>query len=178
MSKTQTWPEYLRRITGGLPPADIAKRSGIPLSTITRWLAGETKPSQKKVDQLSRFFPMKFDEVREVLASYNPTPRAQTANQVFAIGDDEFSRAELLRMFSDLELAKEFVRRIEEHDSVDAPRVFATESVQVGSETLFGTTFRVVPRDDVPARQQDYDIVANETINEFPDTNDTDYDHA
>lgn len=31
---------------------------------------------------------------------------------------------------------------------------------------------------DVPGRREDYDIVANETINEFPDTNDTDYDHA
>lgn len=32
--------------------------------------------------------------------------------------------------------------------------------------------------ENVARRRQDYDLVANESINEFPDGHDTDYDHA
>lgn len=33
-------------------------------------------------------------------------------------------------------------------------------------------------RRNVARRREDYDLVANDSINEFPDGNDTDYDHA
>lgn len=128
VTKMQTWPEYLRRVTGGLTPSEISKRSGIPLSTITRWLSGETKPSAAKVDILAKHFPIKLDEAHAVLAAYTPTPRAQIDGQIFQIGDHGYSRKRLLRMYSDLELATEIVRRIEEHDSVEFPTPFTPDS--------------------------------------------------
>lgn len=119
VNKMQTWPEYLRRVTGGLPPADIARRSGIPLSTITRWLAGETKPSPAKINVLAAHFPLDRDEAHRVVAAYSTSPRPQEQAQVFRISGGEVTRKRLLRMYSDLELATEIVRRIEEHDSIE-----------------------------------------------------------
>lgn len=119
VNKLQTWPEYLRRITGGLPPADIARRSGIPLSTITRWLAGETKPSPAKINVLAAHFPLDRDEAHRVVAAYSTSPRPQENAQIFQVGGGAATRKTLLRMYSDLELATEIVRRIEEHDSVE-----------------------------------------------------------
>lgn len=123
----QTWPEYLRRITDGLPPADIAKRAGIPLSTVTRWLAGETKPSAAKINQLSQVFPMRLDEVHAVLANYTPAPRTETEPVVYVIDSHRIDRAKLLRMYSDLEISRELVRRIDEHDSVTTPQPFTSD---------------------------------------------------
>jgi transcriptional regulator with XRE-family HTH domain len=125
VTKTPTWPEYLRRITDGLPPADIARRTGIPLSTVTRWLAGETKPSAAKLSQLSQFFPMRIDEAHAVVANYTPSPRAETAATVYVIDGQRIERTKLLRMYSDLEISRELVRRIDEHDSITTPQPFS-----------------------------------------------------
>ena len=127
VTKTPTWPEYLRRITDGLPPADIARRSGIPLSTVTRWLAGETKPSSAKLAQLSQVFPMRRDEAHTVVANYTPAPRAETAATVYVIDGRRISRPNMLRMFSDLEISRELVRRIDEHDSITTPQPFSED---------------------------------------------------
>ncbi len=131
VTKMQTWPEYLRQITGGLTPAEISRRSGIQLSTITRWLAGETKPSPAKLATLAAHFPMKLEEAHAVLASYTTTPRSQIEGQIFQIGNHGYGRKRLLRMFSDLELASEIVRRIEEHDSVERPLPFTPDPAEV-----------------------------------------------
>lgn len=150
----QTWPEYLRRITGGLPPADIARRSGIPLSTITRWLAGETKPSAAKINVLAAHFPLDRDEAHRVVAAYSTTPRPQEGAQIFQIGGHGYSRKRLLRMYSDLELATEIVRRIEEHDSVEFPAPFAPdEDADSGSLLTF-------PGRDVRGLTQDEELGA------------------
>ena len=149
----QTWPEYLRRITAGLPPADIARRSGIPLSTITRWLAGETKPSAAKINVLAAHFPLDRDEAHRVVAAYKATPRPQEGAQIFQIGESEVTRKRLLRMYSDLELASEIVRRIEEHDSVEFPVSFSPELLEEASN--------VTPlRPNVPALEEDGELGA------------------
>lgn len=124
MPKTPTWPEYLRRITDGLPPAEIARRAGLQISTVTRWLAGETKPSAMKLAQLSQVFPMRMDEAHAVIANYTPTPRAETEATVYVIDSRRIERPKLLRMFSDLEISRELVRRIDEHDSITTPQPF------------------------------------------------------
>lgn len=46
----------------------------------------------------------------------------------------------------------------------------------VGEES-FADLFDNAQR-NVARRRQDYDLVSNDSINEFPDGNDTDYDHA
>jgi transcriptional regulator with XRE-family HTH domain len=153
VNKLQTWPEYLRRITGGLPPADIARRSGIPLSTITRWLAGETKPSPAKINVLAAHFPLDRDEAHRVVAAYSASPRPQERAQIFQIGGGEVTRKTLLRMYSDLELATEIVRRIEEHDSVEFAVPFDPE--------VHGEDTNITPlRPNVPTPVQDDRAVA------------------
>ena len=153
VNKLQTWPEYLRRITGGLPPADIARRSGIPLSTITRWLAGETKPSAAKINVLAAHFPLDRDEAHRVVAAYSATPRPQERAQVFQIAGGQLTRKSLLRMYSDLELATEIVRRIEEHDSIEFAVPF--------DPAVHGADTNVTPlRPKVPALEEDEELGA------------------
>lgn len=123
---TQTWPAYFRRVTGGLAPSDISKRSGIPLSTITRWLSGETRPSVAKIQELARVFPMQLDEA-QAAASATVTVSRELKGQIVQVGNTQHSRHRLLRKYSDLELASEIVRRIEEHDSVEIPLPFSTD---------------------------------------------------
>lgn len=155
MTTTPTWPEYLRRITGGLPPADIARRSGIPLSTVTRWLAGETKPSAAKLSQLSQFFPMRIDEAHAVVSNYTPSPRTETAPTVYVIDGRRISRPKLLRMFSDLEISRELVRRIDEHDSITAPQPFTEDWYDEDSDNVvrgrFGKDVGTPAEDDLDA---------------------------
>lgn len=156
MTTTQTWPEYLRRITGGLPPADIAKRAGIPLSTVTRWLSGETKPSAAKINQLSQVFPMRLDEVHAVLAEYTPTPRTETEPVVYVIDSHRIDRAKLLRMYSDLEISRELVRRIDEHDSITTPQPFTTDWYDGARDNVVRGDFGNVgglDQDDVDIKQ-------------------------
>jgi transcriptional regulator with XRE-family HTH domain len=163
VTTSQTWPEYLRRITGGLAPAEIAKRAGIPLSTVTRWLSGETKPSPAKLAQLSQFFPMRVDEAHAVVASYKPTPRTETAQTVYAIDSRRIPRQKLLRMFSDLEISREMVRRIDEHDSITSPQPFSEDWYDEPDNVVHGA-FGVTP----PA-EDELDAVARPTDPENTD---------
>jgi transcriptional regulator with XRE-family HTH domain len=157
VTTSQTWPEYLRRVTGGLAPAEIAKRAGIPLSTVTRWLSGETKPSAAKLAQLAQFFPMRMDEAHAVVASYKPTPRAEVTPTVYAIDSRRIGRHKLLRMFSDLEISRELVRRIDEHDSIPNPQPFSEDWYDEPDNVVRGRF------DVTPPAEDDLDAVARPT---------------
>ena len=46
---TETWPEYLRRITAGQTQAQIAERIGIARLSVCNWLHGKTRPKAETV---------------------------------------------------------------------------------------------------------------------------------
>ncbi len=121
------WPEYLRLVTAGLTPTEIAARAGMSLSTVTRWLSGETKPSEANLERLAKTFPLKVDEARALLATFEPTAKVRNTLIRYSLEGQLLDRKALLRMYSDLELASEIVRRIEQHDSVEVARPFPEE---------------------------------------------------
>lgn len=123
MDTSEDWPEYLRRITGDASGAEISRATGIPPSTVSRWLSGETRPSTDKIAVLQRAYKV---DVGQAFTAITYSPAEESLREVLirepAELDTEQSRAEILRYYSDLELAEEFVRRIDEKDSVDEPR--------------------------------------------------------
>lgn len=127
MTTTPSWPEYLRRITNDAPGADISRTTGIPASTISRWLSGETKPSWEKIDVLAKHYDFEVQEALAVVASFTPLRASYQSARIPVIREPrsvaaDVDRGAILAYFSDLELAEEFVRRIEEHASVETPR--------------------------------------------------------
>ncbi|MCH9722307.1 MAG: helix-turn-helix domain-containing protein [Actinomycetia bacterium] len=52
----ETWPEYLRRISGGATQAQIAARIGIGRLSVCNWLHGKTQPKAEKVISVARAF--------------------------------------------------------------------------------------------------------------------------
>lgn len=90
-------------------------------------------------------------------STLHKTLNAQRAIDV----DDLLTLSDLLNVS-----ASDLFSRAERIAREEVPNVFISEDTSSTSD------------DDVPGRQQDYDIVANDSINEFPDGNDTDYDHA
>ena len=53
---TETWPEYLRRITGGQTQAQIAERIGIGRLSVCNWLHGKTRPKAETVITVARVY--------------------------------------------------------------------------------------------------------------------------
>lgn len=53
---TETWPEYLRRITGGQTQAQIAERIGIGRLSVCNWLHGKTRPKAETVIMVARVY--------------------------------------------------------------------------------------------------------------------------
>ena len=53
---TETWPEYLRRITGGQTQAQIAERIGIGRLSVCNWLHGKTRPKAETVIRVARVY--------------------------------------------------------------------------------------------------------------------------
>lgn len=131
MTTTPDWPSYLRRITNGESGAQISRTTGIPASTISRWLSGETKPSWEKVDALAKHYQFDVQEALGVVAAFHPNQhrgssgtkllRNPFGNDALSLSPDT-SRLDVLRCYTDLELAEEFVRRIEHQDSVITQR--------------------------------------------------------
>jgi len=54
--RTETWPEYLRRISGGQTQAQIAERFGIGRLSVCNWLHGKTRPKAETVIVVARVF--------------------------------------------------------------------------------------------------------------------------
>lgn len=53
---TETWPEYLRRISGGQTQAQIAERIGIGRLSVCNWLHGKTRPKAETVIMVARVY--------------------------------------------------------------------------------------------------------------------------
>ncbi|MER7522592.1 helix-turn-helix transcriptional regulator [Microbacterium oxydans] len=84
------------------------------------------------------------------------------------------------------ELLASVERFLENRDLVSSPVLYVEEEVRLAQPQVrtpeyldsWGRAALERIQASVPARREDYDVVANESINEFPDGYDTDYDHA
>lgn len=52
----ETWPRYLRRISGGATQAQIATRIGIGRLSVCNWLQGKTQPKAETVMLVARAY--------------------------------------------------------------------------------------------------------------------------
>lgn len=109
-----TWTAFLDATAGEVSGSEIARRLGVNSSTVSRWRAGTASPSAEQViafareydeDPIYALFAAGFLTLEETKSSGEPPYQMQ------------------LRDFSDLALAREIVRRVEEGESVvlDAP---------------------------------------------------------
>ena len=53
---TETWPQYLRRISGGATQAQIAERIGLGRLSVYNWLHGKTQPKAETVMTVARAY--------------------------------------------------------------------------------------------------------------------------
>jgi transcriptional regulator with XRE-family HTH domain len=101
---TNTWPLYLSAITDGQPGARIAERTGIPESTISRWLSDKAEPRPKQVVAVARAYGQNPVEAL-VAAGYLEEGEIDVASKPTDLS---------LRAFTSLAISREMVRRIEE----------------------------------------------------------------
>ena len=52
----ETWPEYVRRISGGATQAQIAERIGVGRLSVCNWLHGKTRPKAETVISVARAY--------------------------------------------------------------------------------------------------------------------------
>ena len=52
----ETWPEYVRRISGGATQAQIAERIGVGRLSVCNWLHGKTRPKAETVIIVARAY--------------------------------------------------------------------------------------------------------------------------
>jgi transcriptional regulator with XRE-family HTH domain len=50
----ESWADYVRRVTAGLPRKAIAQAADMNVSGVSRWLTGATRPSPEKVISFAR----------------------------------------------------------------------------------------------------------------------------
>lgn len=108
MIKRLNWTDYLRMISDDAAGAAIARKTGIPASTISRWLSGEFDPKPRQVVEVAR--------------AYGASPIQALIAADFLRAEDldlpESAPRQLqIRDFTELELAQEMVRRINEGES-------------------------------------------------------------
>lgn len=53
---TETWPEYLRRISVGQTQAQIAEQIGIGRLSVCNWLRGKTRPKAETVITVAQVY--------------------------------------------------------------------------------------------------------------------------
>lgn len=53
---TETWPEYLRRISGGETQAQIAERVGVGRLSVCNWMQGKTRPKAETAIAVARVY--------------------------------------------------------------------------------------------------------------------------
>lgn len=109
--RPETWAEYLKAISNNAPGAEVARRTGISESTISRWLAGITKPSARQVEKVADVYRVNVSDA--LMIAGHITEKLEKRN----IG--KLPRGLSLREFTVQELAQEIVRRAvaEEDDS-------------------------------------------------------------
>ena len=54
MPTRETWTEYVRRVTEGIPRKDVAKAAGTDVSALSRWLTSAQRPRAEKVVAFAR----------------------------------------------------------------------------------------------------------------------------
>lgn len=108
----QTWSDFLKRIAGTqaatVNQSDIARAAGVSTPTVSRWMAGIGKP--------------KAEQVIGVARSYDVSPlhalvAAGYLRREEIYGEVEIPRALALSVFTDLELAQEMLRRVDQGPS-------------------------------------------------------------
>lgn len=52
----ETWPEYVRRISGGATQAQIAEHIGVGRLSVCNWLHGKTRPKAETVILVARAY--------------------------------------------------------------------------------------------------------------------------
>jgi transcriptional regulator with XRE-family HTH domain len=72
---TETWPEYVRRISGGATQAQIAERIGVGRLSVCNWLHGKTHPKAETVIIVARAYLRSPIEAL-IAASYLATDEA------------------------------------------------------------------------------------------------------
>ena len=65
----ETWPEYLRRITGGQTQAQIAERIGIGRLSVCNWMQGKTRPKAETVISVARAY--RRSPIEALLAAFS-----------------------------------------------------------------------------------------------------------
>jgi transcriptional regulator with XRE-family HTH domain len=106
---TNTWPLYLSAITDGQPGARIAERTGLPESTISRWLSDKAEPRPKQVVAVARAYGQNPVEAL-IAAGYLGEGEIDVPSKPTDLS---------LRAFTTLALSKEMVRRLEEGTDLD-----------------------------------------------------------
>ena len=94
---TETWPEYLRRITGGQTQSQIAQQIGIGRLSVCHWLHGKTRPKAETVITVAQAYrrsPIEallaasylqadeLDQPFELITSLRALPAEDIANEV------------------------------------------------------------------------------------------------
>lgn len=93
----ETWPEYLRRISGGQTQAQIAERIGIGRLSVCNWLHAKTRPKAETVITVARVYgrspieallaagylePAEAGQPLEVRASLREVPAEEIAAEI------------------------------------------------------------------------------------------------
>ena len=103
---TETWPDYLRRITGNATQAQIAERIGIGRLSVCNWLHGKTRPKAETVITVARVYGRPPVEALLAAQYLEPTEVQQPI--------DGLSSMEILTTIDE-------VVRVEEHLSPNEP---------------------------------------------------------
>ena len=99
----ETWPEYVLRVTAGVPRRDIAQAADVNVSGVSRWITGASRPSAEKVVAFAR--GLKLNPI-EALVAADYLDAAEISGVVEVVRP----RAEL----SDEELLEEIASRLAE----------------------------------------------------------------
>ncbi|WP_162942664.1 helix-turn-helix domain-containing protein [Cryobacterium soli] len=138
MDETLNWAEYLRIITDADTNRIISQRTGIPDSTISRWLSGQAYPRPRQVVDVARAYG-----VNPLNALVGAGYLDQSDIERAGVEPRQFQ----LREFSELEIAQEIVRRVQKGQSsmLETP---LDESHPAMSERSNVTRLRQTPTED------------------------------
>lgn len=113
---TPPWTEYLKAITGDSSGREISRRLGISDATVSRWFKGTAAPTARQVSIVARAY--KQNPLQALIAA------GYLTEEEAGVAEQGAPRLLQLRDFSDLELAKEMLRRVAEpgdHSMLEAP---------------------------------------------------------
>lgn len=93
MAQMETWPEYVRRIAGGMKQEQISEVTGISQTSISAWLRGApTTPKAESVIAFARGFSQPAVEALAAAGYLDAVEAAATVRTPLS----EYSRSELL----------------------------------------------------------------------------------